>query len=614
MDKNNPALVIVIVISLITLFMVINTNFSLTNEVVELRAMISDIKGESSGKQTDDDLMAALDEIRILIEGAVDRIGELSSESGMDDSSVEVSGIVDKMGNLISQIDEMAAMISNLADKSDALSLEKELSALLGQLEELGNELESGKILNTVEESLSSINDITVQIKELAEDVASKASAENVEAVKNNVNALYSQITELKSGLADIAKEKDIHSLNDRLSDISVALSNLATSDARIAQESYSLAIASDVIEEADAYYLNAINHEPSNEVYFNAYMNFLKSIDADYGYYYSLYMLLVDKLYTVDSSAVVKVNDFISDVGSVLGQIADDVSEENLQPVWNSLMADFTNLAVPDHFDYQSFSSNVSAIRGLYNLFATPSEAIENDKIHVDYISSMVEIYNDAYNVTQAGLKSSLDAIEALYPSICNVLSIGLSEFVSRDVAMDKEYASLFSIWQSELIDMQSQVDSRYEVLLMYEARKVLTDDITDMPVKERLKYLEDIQHIFTTLAAIGDRRDSELLVDKFSKIQTEAQKDAYSEYQYFAAKRLDVIDKAVSDAAKEDKLEALFQNGYFNINQVLLIPQLSTWYASLLTKDIREDSDRPYDELIKQYPINIFTIEDVL
>lgn len=75
-----------------------------------------------------------------------------------------------------------------------------------------------------------------------------------------------------------------------------------------------------------------------------------------------------------------------------------------------------------------------------------------------------------------------------------------------------------------------------------------------------------------------------------------------------------LEKIDEAVSDAKKGRKLEALFSSGYFNINQDLLIPQLVTWYASLYTEDIREDSDYAFSDLQKEYPIVYVGIEDML
>lgn len=577
MDKKNPALVIVIVISLITLFMVINTNFSLTNEVVELRAMISDIKGESSGKQTDDDLMAALDEIRVLIEGAVDRIGELSSESGMDDSSVEVSGIVDKMDNLISQIDEMTAKISNTVDKSDVLSREKELSTMLGQLEGFLEKLKID-LQSSIFGTESSLNELKKSLnKRLVEIERYLPIIEQIQTdVRNLVNSVPS------SDEAELFLKKAMGS------------------------------------EYPDLYYLAAIYHEPSNSVYYEQYLNYLEESGAEIDSYIMLGTIIEN---SIMSMAYDETENLLSVYETIMGIVSEDIApaepelsiEESLAN-WDTAVNAFYAYATSTSFSYNEFSD-------LYNAVVVAESYISDiltyeEETKYDAITSIYALISSAQSVyvIASNMEESPDSVfSELYPLTLQSLDGVVLFFASRDKSIESKYATVITDNENKIIEAVKDMDQRYDNLKITAVERELSSILsTTLNHSELQKRYNEIYIKFGTMMQ-GLRRAEDFseriaeIQDSLEKISRQIYAQNYSRYQQWAGRKIDYISKQMkSEKEKEDKLLALATAGYFDIDSNLLIPELATAYSSLWDEDYVKNSSRSVDYIFTIYPVN--------
>lgn len=96
-------------------------------------------------------------------------------------------------------------------------------------------------------------------------------------------------------------------------------------------------------------------------------------------------------------------------------------------------------------------------------------------------------------------------------------------------------------------------------------------------------------------------------------SKVQKDIYTAQFTEYQLWASEILSNASKVKDVYRKEDRLEALYDLGYFEINPSLLIPQLSTVYNAIDWADMKDKSIYTVDQLIKKYNPVIKGIGDV-
>lgn len=381
-----------------------------------------------------------------------------------------------------------------------------------------------------------------------------------------------------------------------------------------IASAAYSKIADTSNNDEKDAYYLIAIQNDPSNTRYFNDYLDFLQDIDAPYAYYYDFYFMLGDMLYDTTAENVPTILGYMDVVEGLMGEMDSKGDTSGLSAAWDTVYSEYLAFADMSAFDYDQFSDVVGLLDSIYTASSSPSDEMTQQFSDVLYVSAFADGYVSVANMRDQLKSVSLEQLELLYSSFSNTANAVLSEFLTRNVADDGVFSDLISSWQKAIMGCIVEVTSYYEALLTQKADELLNADFNDMSLGERYDFINHNQSLFLTLSTIETTDEAEGVIGRFNSLQEDFQRALYSLYQYWTAMELEKIDEAVSDAKKGRKLEALFSSGYFNINQDLLIPQLVTWYASLYTEDIREDSDYAFSDLQKEYPIVYVGIEDML
>ena len=323
---------------------------------------------------------------------------------------------------------------------------------------------------------------------------------------------------------------------------------------------------------------------------------------------------MLGDMLYDTTAENVPTILGYMDVVEGLMGEMDSKGDTSGLSAAWDTVYSEYLAFADMSAFDYDQFSDVVGLLDSIYTASSSPSDEMTQQFSDVLYVSAFADGYVSVANMRDQLKSVSLEQLELLYSSFSNTANAVLSEFLTRNVADDGVFSDLISSWQEAIMGCIVEVTSYYEALLTQKADELLNADFNDMSLEEKYDFINHNQSLFLTLSTIETTDEAEGVIGRFNSLQEDFQRALYSLYQYWTAMELEKIDEAVSDAKKGRKLEALFSSGYFNINQDLLIPQLVTWYASLYTEDIREDSDYAFSDLQKEYPIVYVGIEDML
>ena len=606
MRKIGIGLIVAIIISAIALMYVVDIYSDFPVQMSEMQEDINVVSDSVSGLSPD-----AFSNSIAQMQGSADKL--ISALTLFDETnSVDLAADIKSLEEDIKLLLEAVSLISQ---NTEGVLTSSDIDLVNSAISNLENAINGNK--SSVETEIAEVSSMVTSLE--------KSIKDNSMNIERELNGLHTNFSSLEKDLSLLATKSDNDALKSELSkmlalvgDVSKDLQTveeiIVSSKIINAEKAFQLASSISELELKDAYYLNALAHDPSNETCFIAYLNFLESIDADYGYYYSLYMLLAESLYSVDAEEVESIVSCLDTVNEKLIAF-DNMSEEaNLVPVWDALYSDFIAFAGEGKMNYQVFVDTVESMSSIYSLFEEPTEEISEESNYANYVRSLIDIYITAQNSFEIMQDLTYEEFDILYPSVCNIISTALTEFVSRDRNLDKEYARYFSECQSSLIGMQTSLDELYDSLLCKEFnKKYVMKNVETAPLELRILTLNEMQPIISILSSIGTSVQAQKICGWYSNQLEIAQRENFQNYQVWAASALNSIDEKVSDAKNKEKLETLFASGYFNIDSSLLIPQLKTWYDSLYSEKIKEDSTVSFDALLESYPIEYVTLEDV-
>lgn len=360
-----------------------------------------------------------------------------------------------------------------------------------------------------------------------------------------------------------------------------------------------------------DTCYLNAISRDPGNSTYFEEYVSFLDKNNMEYAYYYNLYSLLVSKAYEADSTELVVIDSEITLLDEKLGCIIAE-ADAKATTMWNEKYKDFIALADDEPFSIDRFNTYSDALVSLYSLITDPTDETQNEYEYVLYLKSLGDTYFRIDGVASFIINNfSEDVFESFYSIYCQMYTEALSDFVTRDETYDAEYSLVIKNVETDILNKNKAISNLYEKLLIKKAEMLFPANTNKL--KENYKSLSNLSPIISVLSEFSSSEALEI-IQRYYALSENTRKQMFSEYQKKASKILSKVDAGIKNVDKKEKLKYLFQNGFFNIDTSLLIPQLLTWYNSFDIEKIKKDSTSTYAILITSYPISQLTLEDMV
>lgn len=350
-----------------------------------------------------------------------------------------------------------------------------------------------------------------------------------------------------------------------------------------------------------DAMYMRIIAQNPTNEIAFNKYLEFLKEIEAGLVYYYDLHSLLSSALYTVNIENIPSLISEIDKVNSIIDNYVQD-DTQILIDGWNNIYEAFE--AVSKNFEGKRFTELYESLSEYHELLSSTTIEIDSQYEYAQYINSLYSNYRDYINFADRLLKADYDTLFSMYSTANGIWTTLMTQFMSRDTSKDGVFSNTIEEMLKEIESKGKAINNRFENLLSIEfaytlvvaQRKIEDNDL----IPSLYEVSGDLQSLATVLSSIATTDESYKYLDEYSQYLAKYQRALYVAYQEWAAHILSNVNKAVEKAKTEKKLQILFDEGYFDIDSSLLTPQLKTWYDSLCSQTIIEKSSTPFESLV--------------
>lgn len=445
------------------------------------------------------------------------------------------------------------------------------------------------------------IDKINQEVSKLTEQI--NAVASNIE----KTNVMASNMSEAAlSNLNNIHKQ-----INDKTEDFIGYLDGLMEN--RSVDEMLSVIASGNWADSVkDAMYMRIIAQYPASENAFKEYLGFLNEIGAGMVYYYDLHTVLSSALYSVD---IEDIPALISEIDSV--NIIIETSGQNntqlLTEVWSTIYEAFESVA--KNFEGNRLTELYESLTEYHGMLSSTTIEIDNQYEYAQYIYSLYSSYKEYISFADGLLTEDFDTLHSMYSTSNSIFTTLITQFMSRDKDKDGVFSDAIVKMFKEIEAKGKAVNLRFENQLQREFRfklSVAQNEIEKNDLNPSLYHVSgELQSLATLLSSLATSEVSYNLLDVYSKYLAKYQRALYVSYQEWAAQILSKADKAVKKARQEKILQILFDEGYFNIDSSLLIPQLKTWYDSLCTETIIEKSSTPFESLVGK--IHLMTLSDM-
>ena len=450
---------------------------------------------------------------------------------------------------------------------------------------------------------------------------------EQIDDLKDIFHASMDKILGNQELLAKDLKQ-NVLGLSEQMQIISKYINQTADGNA-IATESFNYA-SDDTkpYEERKYYFLNAIMHNPADTQYYNEYILFLDRNNAVPEEYWTLAAIL--------DSAMAQMNPDLIEVllpiyKKITSEIIVNKSEKNEDAVdtfsiWHDSAESFLETVKSGQFESNEMQSLYE--EALY-AFEALEEFTPEDQKQYELINQLYSLYSSYFRLCDLHdrvIEMDADTFISSYSLVNQNMESGKSAFLIA--SLGEEYKVTIDKTYKEILNISEKVNELYD---LYRAMKIfksieslateLTSDVSsslsNSDLESIIERYGEVKIEYSTYLSTITSQSSLSYVTVMQELLSKVQKDIYTaqftEYQLWASEILSNASKVKDVYRKEDRLEALYDLGYFEINPSLLIPQLSTVYNAIDWADMKDKSIYTVDQLIKKYNPVIKGIGDV-
>jgi len=385
-----------------------------------------------------------------------------------------------------------------------------------------------------------------------------------------------------------------------------------------IAEESYKLATSN--LTDASKkkyYYLNSIYHDPTNIAYYEAYINFLDSVGASYEEYWNLSNITESAMLQMATDAIeglfpiyglLNGNSFLQPEDLEIGNQTDESLAK-----WKAAKDAFFSYWSSKTFNKEEFEQRYVLLMESYSALNDPSQEIQFDIASAENIYSLFNLYRIAVDNKRILDQLSNQDFEILYKASEVARNEAILGFLVRDLSLDRTYNYTITGWQQEISRMEQSLAGRFDKILidkilskcriLYDLAQKITSETLSQLESEFMNLQIQYSQAMASLKSDVSTEERSTIENLMREISQAIYNQQFINYQIWTSDRIVILKEEVDAARTPQKLEKLYENGFFEINPSLLIPRIKTAYDALLQDAAPDKSAINESELIKKY-----------
>lgn len=486
------------------------------------------------------------------------------------------------------------------------------------------NKVNYSAISSFEDSTLAKFKNIDEKISNIETFVEANNSLLNVD-----LNDLFKNISSLElidSYLNEIHSEPEkVAGIINSTNEASVTSFNLE--NPVIAKQAFRLASDESINSDyRNSYYIYAIIRNPFEAQYYESYFEYLDEANAPSESYYYIITLLDNFIsnYDLDRlSILVDIQEIAIDKYLMVIEVEEKIAaqdaekfENTMHESWNILFNQFLSLS--NNFDKDLLEASYSSLSELYSLISNSEGIIDEQYELMNNIVLLYSTYLQANNLFD-NLQTSDDSIFIdLFENSSTTWSSLISVYNNRDKNNESSYQELIGTWLKDILNMKSIANNRYNDILynlcnkeILIAKKIISQSIYTLEKSIALDNLDE--KISSYIGKINNNNYTTKLYESYNEVKNIVYQAQFTDYQIFVANKLVEIDSKLAEADKDERLEVLFKNEYFNIERSLLINELLKVYDNLNSDAIIAKSEKTISTLLEYYPIKKIALGDV-